>query len=616
MLRRLNLHRWFLPCCLLGLFLAGFGGELWLIHDHGSAVPDAAQWHAGLPALVPAWAEGDISLGPAHAPSGYPLLARAVLAVLIDANQQWDDRLTLVVNAALLTGAFVLFLAACARRLSWRSTWATASCGAILLVLPLGWEQSLAGSVLPDRLAFFLVFPSVWVLFDRDMSSPFWWHGVLGVLLAQTASPWAGAATLVLPLVGLAHLLLSRNNRGRDLAVIGLAGLALLLHLWLYPGCWGQLVRPTLGALSVSLSQPHPLLALALLFPLVLRLAIGWQDRDRKHSLAPLAAIGGAGLAAILWIVAASASAPSGQLPATKDILLLLITLGLASLTLLWRSPYPLYLRTAIALVWVALLGCGLQFRLESITCHELPARTAADDARTSRLRALLSAAPGGQPPETVADPVADSIDPPVSEALRALLPFDLRPSVPVAHGSSSSDDFAPLVDERFTLPTPPEPAWAGGPAPVSNGETLFISLPLPPSRVGVLRFSVAGDLGTKRFPFSLRSLRTGETSVLELDRSTGERWRTINLPRPAEPVVIIAGPASMGAWGAFTQPVEMGTGAWYAAKLAKNWAWVLGLGGACLALAFLLPFAPRRPDRQTFALDRDGRIRIATIQD
>ena len=79
---------------------------------------------------------------------------------------------------------------------------------------------------------------------------------------------------------------------------------------------------------------------------------------------------------------------------------------------------------------------------------------------------------------------------------------------------------------------------------------------------------------------------------------------------------MIVAGPAALGTWGAFTAPVEMGLWSWYAVKLAKNWAWFLVSGGFSFAVALLLPLAPRSPRRETFALDRDGRIRLAIEED
>ena len=55
-----------------------------------------------------------------------------------------------------------------------------------------------------------------------------------------------------------------------------------------------------------------------------------------------------------------------------------------------------------------------------------------------------------------------------------------------------------------------------------------------------------------------------------------------------------------------------MGRWSWIAAKLAKNWAWVLAAGGLVFALALLLPLAPRLPRRDTVAIDEFGRLHVS----
>ena len=609
MLRRLNLFQWFLPCCLLGLLLAGMGGRLWLIFHYGTSIPDPAQWRTGIPALAPEWAAGNLVLGKVNDPAEFPLLGRVVLGALMHANHQWDDRLTTVVGAGLLTGTFALLLAGAARRLDWVATWALAVCAAILVASPLAWAETIAGSSLPDHLALFLAFPALWTLLDRDLPSPLWWLAAASLLLAQTAAVWVGIVTLALVAVAAVRLCTTPVRRRRDLAVIvlGLAGLG--LHRWLYPGCWSMLRLPDLGEAAAASTLSHPILAFLLLLPIPVRLVVGARDGDRKHSLAPFAALSVGGLGAVAWIVAESPSRTAGSPVAAQEILLLLVALSFATVTQLWRLRWQsVPVRAALTIGWSMLLVVGLHLRLEHILGRELPdidVRNQQEVADFTRLLRPPVAAPAPPALESAAAALQ-------SPGLRAILPFVLGAPVRVERGPATTDDFAPLQTERFALPTPDDPAWAGGPAAVAEGGTMFISLPLAHSASGVLRFRVAGDLGTPRFPFALRSLETGELVPLELDSRTGERWRTINLPRPAHPVVIVAGPAALGTWGAFTHPVEMGTWSWYAGKIAKNWGWVLAAGGLCFAAALLLPLAPRAPRRETFVLGVDGRIHVA----
>jgi hypothetical protein len=202
----------------------------------------------------------------------------------------------------------------------------------------------------------------------------------------------------------------------------------------------------------------------------------------------------------------------------------------------------------------------------------------------------------------------ADSLALLRNPALASVLPAIVRVPVPIRNGPASTKDFSSISGEQFALPAG-DSGWGVGPN--ENGEpALFLSQPLPRSQAGFLRFRITGDLGTDRFPFSLRSLSTGEMITLALPSSTGERWRVVNLLRPPDPVVIVAGPSSLGAWGAFTHPTETGSLAWAAGKLAKNWAWLLAGGGLCFGLALVCNNAPSPLRRTTFILTPDGQVR------
>ena len=619
MLRRLNLFQYFLPCCLLGLVLIGLGGRLWLIFNFSTPVPDAAQWRAGISELVPAWADGNITLGPASTPNGFPILARAVLGALVHANHQWDDRIATIVTALLLTGTVALLLAAVARRIGWTALWAAALCGSVLLSLPIGWEQSLLGSALPDRLALFLAFPAAWALLDRNLTSPLWWFAALSLLLAQAAADWSAMVCLALGAVATVRACTTHTRRSRDLAVIGLATLSLGVNQLFNHAHWSAFCWPTVQRVAVAIGDPWPGLTLILLLPLGFRLLLGLRDTDRKHSLAPIASFTTAAIATMFWILAEPTPRIWGATAAVQDMLLLLLLLAFVTLTQLWHFRWQrLPVRIAFTAIWSLLLLISIHFRLNEAVGRELPALADNHDRELAAIQRILSLKPDEpalNPPDPQALPQPDvgyTSSHLAAPALRGVLPFALQPSIAIAAGPATTADFVPLQRDRFSLPTPDDPAWAGGPAAQVEGSTVFISLPLPPAKTRVLRFRTAGDLGTPRFPFTLRSTRTGKLVPLELDSSTGERWRTANLVRPDDPVVIVAGPASLGTWGAFTQPVEMGLCSWYAAKLAKNWLLFLLAGTGAFAVALLLPLAPRGISRETFELDAHGHIRVA----
>ncbi len=614
MLRRLDLFRFFLPCILLGMVLIGFGGKLGVIQHYGSPVPDAAQWRSGVTELAPEWAAGTVVLARPTAPVELPVLARAILGATIHANGQWDDRVTLVLNAGLLVLTFALLLASAGRRLGWTATWAAAACAGLLVALPLDGGQSLVGSALPDRLALLLAFPAAWLLFEHSPAAPAWWAGAAALVLANTAADWAVAPTLAVGLVALGRTFTRPASRLRDCATLGIVLVGTGLHAALHPDRWAQLGRPVLSTFALDFAEPWPTLpwvSLVVYAPLVIRLALGARDGDRKRSLAPFAAFVGAAALALLWLAAEPPARRWGTGGAATDIQLLVTALAFATLTQLWHLRWrSAGLRLGLTVVWIAVLVAGLDQRLRRAVDQGLPAHAAESRQLGEALaRCLLDpAARAGLPADLRSERLAARLADP---ALRAILPYPLREPVPVRANASAAGDFAPLDSALLPLPPSDAPAWATAPAGAGGSGAPFVSQPLPPSSTGVLRFQVAGDLGTARFPFALRSDRTGSIVPLELAASTGERWRTVNLPRPAEAVTIVAGPAAPGAWGAFTAPVELGTLSWYAGKLAKSWPWVLaaGIGGFLVALA--LPFAPRRVRRETTTLGRDGRLRV-----
>jgi hypothetical protein len=616
MLRRLNLFRLFLPCCLLGMMLLGLGGKLWLIYNHGTALPDVLQWQAGLPELIPHWADGEVVLGRAQAvaPVEFPLLARLALGAQVHANRQWDERLTTLVNALLLVCTMSLLLAVAARRLGWLALWSTALCAGVLLALPLGWEQSLAGSALPDRLGLLLAFPAAWALLDRKLESPLWLLGAVAMLLATAASELTAAVCIATGLVALIRAFTTPARRNRDLSVVALTALCTALVFQfqpLQPFGWSWAQAGALLTPFATFSNPLPWVVLVLQAPIAIRMVSAMRNGDRKHSVAPLIAL----TAACVFILVALAWCPSprhwGTAGAAQDIAAILLVFNFCVLTQFWHRRWLGWTsRALLTSAWVTILAVGLREHLETTIGRDLPARTVQNQAHLQALRdALRTGQACTTGPAGLAATSATILGNP---RLQAVLPAPLQPPVPVLRGPATTDDFTTGAVANIDLPAPGVAAWMGGPAATAEGGTLFISLPLPPARSGVLRFLVAGDLGTARFPFVLRSTRTGELTPLVLDTRTGERWRTVNLVRPEDPLVIIAGPASLGTWGAFTSPVEMGLWSWYAVKLAKNWLWFLSSGCLVFACALLLPLAPRHPRRDTFTLDRDGRVRLA----
>jgi len=189
--------------------------------------------------------------------------------------------------------------------------------------------------------------------------------------------------------------------------------------------------------------------------------------------------------------------------------------------------------------------------------------------------------------------------------AIASLMPASVRTPVRVESDESRLQHFAEGAPGG--LPDAGR-AWNA----TTRGDARFVSQPLPSSSTGVLRFKIAGDLGTPAFPFYLRSLKTGRTSVPVVDIAAGQRWKTVNIVRPSDPVVIEAGPSVAPAWGAFTEPVELGMLSWIAGKIAKAW-WVFAVCGAACMLAAAAIGLIRDRRRETFSLKEDGTVVLSS---
>jgi hypothetical protein len=189
--------------------------------------------------------------------------------------------------------------------------------------------------------------------------------------------------------------------------------------------------------------------------------------------------------------------------------------------------------------------------------------------------------------------------------AIAKEMPSSIRPPVRVDVDAGQTTGFGEGAPEGL-----PEMgrSWNAEPDTAAN----FVSMPLPPSKAGVLRFLIAGDLGTPSFPFHLRSLETGLVSAPEIETAAAARWKTIHIVRPPGQVVIEAGPAVGDAWGAFTEPVEVGMLSWISGKLTKWWVLFAIAGGACMLAAAALSILPEKR-REVFRLNEDGTVGLSS---
>jgi hypothetical protein len=626
-LRRLNLIRLFVPLCLLGVVLLGGAGKLWLIQNYGSDVPYQEMWVGDGECVLRPWLEGHLTTAAFFHPHNEHRIAltRALSFAEVLLNGQWDNRLQTVVNTFIHGLALALLVALLAPRLSRSGVWITAFMAALLVALPFAWENTLVGFQSQFYLLLLLAGPGVWLSLHHRAGTPAWFVGMVacGLALFTIVSGLVVAAAVAG--VALLRAVLLRERRVDSLVTAVIAAAVAGVGLWLYePVTWNAANRAgTLWQFTLSFANQltFPLFTVPWLLPLLQLPVLWWlvsamRDPDRKESVSPVAGLLLFQILHAAVLAFARGGFANAASPRYCDLQAVSVLLNAAALAWLWhRQPSLLPQRIALTAAWTVAVAIGLQFRTDEAFADYLPNFRRTREAEVEHFRRFV--ATGDE--KEILDPPDSEVGAPrffrprlvallADPGIRKLLPVSIRPPVSLQPGPAGSNRL--IAGFGDVLPDPGRPSWITVPADEATSP-VFASQPLRAGLLPILRFRIAGDLGTAAFPLGLHSMDTGETVSLRLDERTGQRWRTVNLERPPDPAVLVLGPSAAGTWGAFTAPVEMGLGSWYAGKLAKNWLWFTVLGSGCFVAAMGLLRAHRPRPRDTFSLHEDGSVRL-----
>jgi hypothetical protein len=183
----------------LSLFLVGLGAKLWLIQRFGTPLPFWDQWEEARVVYLP-YFEGKLSLADLFsAHNEHRIFFTRIYGLgLLLLNGQWDGQLQMVANAiihcATLAGLGWLMFRWLKKRY-WILVWLPL---ALVLVLPFGWENSLAG--FQSQFYFLVGFSllTLWLLGLSAPRSPGWWCGTVTAVMAlfTVASGFLAAAAV------------------------------------------------------------------------------------------------------------------------------------------------------------------------------------------------------------------------------------------------------------------------------------------------------------------------------------------------------------------------------------------------------------------------------------
>jgi hypothetical protein len=610
--------RLFFILCLAGAALLGASGKLWLIHNNGVDVPYMDQWHAEGQRMLMPDARGELTVAELTRPHNEHRMfwTRALALALVHANGQWDARVGMVLNVFIHAAALVLVLALLMRAASPMCLWFGALATCACLAIPFAWENTLASFQSQFYLWLIIAVPATWLMLAGAPLGGRWWAGfALGVIAFGTMASgfFAFAASAAILAAGVVF----KGRRGfREFAAIGLCvamcviGWALVNHVPHHDPLRARGVLEFIQTLANQLAFPatdQPWLAPVMQAPLLIWLlnrgGFGTME-DRRGAINGLIVLALLAIASIAW---SRGGVIQGRDSRYGDLQALLFLINAALLIrIVLRGLMRPEIRSAIAIAWCVAAFVGFSSQIELALSGYLPnlrtARVAESDRIALFLRdrdpAVILEAPPGQITFPDRTQLVQFLSDP---AIASLMPASVRTSVRVEPDEARLSRW--VEGAPATLP-PSGRAWHSD----TGGDAVFVSKPLPPSKSGVLRFRIAGDLGTPAYPFHLRSLKTGVTSAPEVDSSAGQRWKTVNIVRPDDPVVIEAGPSIAPAWGAFTEPVELGMLSWIASKIAKQWMLFAAGGTACMAAAVAITVILDR-QRETHSLKEDGTV-------
>lgn len=600
-----HLLRWFAAA---SLFLLVFGFKLDVVRRFGSDLP---RWDAldaeGLAVYLPL-AEGKLAFTDLFRPHNEHRIFWTKLLGLAELtlNGQWDSRLQCTVNAALHSLIAVAWFVFARSGLPRRFHAPAFGLVALLIGLPLAWENPIAGFHSQQYFLLGFSFGAIALLPAAAPWTPRWWTGATCALAALgTMGSGFFAAAVVLLVLAL------QGWRDRDLGgtfrrsaptlvvcllLIALGALGRVpvnYHESLKAGSTADFLGYTLHCLQWPAADASWLAPILWLPATLLAWRVG-RRRERESDTFPLVVLGLAAWAFLQILATAYTRGVGGGMPSSRygDTLAFgLLANGLA-LAWLWpRLAAPLGLRTVLGLAWLLAAALPAYHQASVVFGRVYPDNRRHLEACEENVRRYLVT---GDPahldnpdlPYPGKDALRERIDPP---AIQAILPASVRP--PLALGAAGTDGafVAHSTVRRARTYTPPPgplpPPFAALPALAQrtlwfgrDGTGYFLPLYFP--RDAVLRFLVTGQ-GAPELAVSSAAARI----TLDVPRVAATGWNLAHVSVERGPFNLQAH-APAGSWLAFAEPVVMARGSYWAWRLGRTgrWLWPAAAGAALLA--------------------------------
>lgn len=636
--------------CLFFLIL----GAKWATFErYGSPMPDWDQWDAEAYYVLIPWLDDNKFLEHLFTPHNEHrvILTKLQNLVLTVLNGQWDSRLEAVTNAMLHAALGAAFWLGARRWTAPRWHAALFVLIAGLFGLPLAWQNVLGGFHSQQYWLLGLSFIAlvVWP-FARSWSARWWLGAFTATLVMGSMGSGFLAAAVVLVVVGWRLLRKETDLRSTWptlLLGIGLVAVGLLtrvevehhqqlkaktLHdfvfsalrslewplrdrdwagaiLWLPWGIvmWQALRRPQKAAESLPRQTSSTSSAAQALVPY-------------NRAVPILAALGGWVLVQI--VATAYARGAGADYPASRYMDTLVFGAAVNGIALAWllssprrtgESPWGSLPRYGLGVAWLYLFGLGLYDTADRNFRYELPDARKYYVKAEGHMRAYLATNdPAHFKHPDIPYPSADGlIERLAHPGLRNLMPVPMRTPLPLVPENAASS-FAENDALNSDVAHPPRLGLSPATSPLDTltswgsylenegataGPRVWRSALITPPPYAWLRLETAGHVGkrTAAVFLTLEDPTTGR--ILEQvtpSRIPGDHWRAAYVRTPAQPFVVVAKDESAIHWLAFSAPVAMGGGSYWAWRATKHGLLILYLaGGASLVLAVIA--TPRR---------------------
>ena len=638
------------PVCLFCLIV----GAKWATFDRfGSPMPDWDQWDAEAVNLLIPWFENDKFTEHLFAPHNEHrvVLTKLQSLALVLANGQWDSRLEAVTNALLHAALAVGFWVFSRRWVApiWQA--ALFALAVALFALPMAWQNLLGGFHSQQYWLLGLSFVAIVKLPFAEGGTRAWWLGAVCVVLALGSMGSGLFAAMVVALV-IAWQWICGRKRLRDIwptVLVCAAAIAIGLmarvevahHEHMKVKTAHDFVFSILRSLEwplrdqdwagVILWAPWALVAWRALtgktpgfrrVPLISETRPAWAPADQRDVLT-IAAFGGwvlIQIAATAYARGAGADYPASRYMDTLAFGALVNGLAVAWLLSVKRSrPVRRWSHHLLAAAWFVTLGCGLYETVGRNFRHELPdAKKYYAKAEGNMRRYLATDDPRHLAHPDIPFPSAEGlIERLAHKSLRALLPVPIRAPLNLQPAEAS-----PAFQENDARRADPERAPRHGLSPATapldamktwgtfaatgDGDATgtWKSRPLTPGNLGWLKFETAGAFtqAGSRVALSLLDAQTGATLArIEPTKPPGDTWRAAYVRTPRVPYVVAATDTAATPWLAFSPPVEMGAGSYWAWQAVKNGMLLFYVSLGALALCALAAWHESRGTRPPF---------------